>query len=275
MKRWLQGLVIAGLFVPGTLHGTTNAAAHFFCLSLRFHPATANSFSLELSTASSSAAANAELAPVFDPTQPNHGSGFILHDPQLGDITGVIFFDTPPFSDVNSNGFDDFFEVSQGVASTRTQGYFNSPADNGTVTATWSRGAGSATGTCQLHLEAMTFGDLGTFTHTFELLEYTGPLSYTPGSNTVSGSIVLTQTGTPTNTLDGAVAFTKVATNRFNELILQPGAWTNASNQTLVYTNSFIRRDGDARHQLLRHHVFRRWRSHHTGPGLPGVGTLD
>lgn len=244
MNGSLKGLIFALLFLPEAVFGTTNAAVHLFCFSLRFHAATTNSFTLALSTAPSSAPANGELAPVFDPRLPNHGSGFLLHDPQLGsDITGVIFFDAPPFSDANTNGFDDFFEVSQGVPTRATLGYFDSQADSGNVTAIWSRAAGSATGICQLHLEAMTYGDLGVFTHTFEVLEYTGPLNYTPGSNTVAGTIALLQTGTPANTLTGAVAFVKVATNRFNELILQPGTWTNSAAQTLAYTNSLIQRD--------------------------------
>src|SRR6266566_1789047 len=75
------------------------------------------------------------------------------------------------------------------------------------------------------------------FVPQFELIEYTGPLTYTPGSNTVSGSVNLTQTGNPANQMQGPVQFVKAAgADRFNNLTLQPGGWTNADLQTLTFT---------------------------------------
>jgi hypothetical protein len=66
---------------------------------------------------------------------------------------------------------------------------------------------------------------------------------YTPGSNTVTGSLNLVQTGYPTSLMQGTYQFTKVSTNRFNLLILQPGFWTNSATQSLSYTNMLFRRD--------------------------------
>jgi len=77
----------------------------------------------------------------------------------------------------------------------------------------------------------------------FEVLEYRGLLTYTPGSNTVAATMDLAQTGDLSNTLQGALAFVKNATNRFNELELQAGAWTNAAAQSLIYTNDSFLRD--------------------------------
>src|SRR6266704_2348417 len=77
----------------------------------------------------------------------------------------------------------------------------------------------------------------------FELIEYTGPLTYTPGSNTVSGSVNLTQTGNTNNHMQGPLQFVKVSTNRFNRLTLQAGAWTNDAMQTLSFTNDPYFRD--------------------------------
>jgi hypothetical protein len=114
---------------------------------------------------------------------------------------------------------------------------------NGTVTATWQRGAGSPTGTCALHLVDNIYGDLGIFNDVFELLEYTSPVLFTTGSNTVSGSINLVQTGDPTSYIQGPFQFVKVSTNRFNRLILQPGTWTNSLGQLLSFTNNLFRRD--------------------------------
>jgi hypothetical protein len=81
------------------------------------------------------------------------------------------------------------------------------------------------------------------FTFTFTLIEYTGPLTYTPGASLVSGAVNLTQTGNPANTFQGAIRFTKSATDRFNTLTNQPGAWTNAALQTLTFTNEIFLRD--------------------------------
>jgi hypothetical protein len=54
----------------------------------------------------------------------------------------------------------------------------------------------------------------------------------------------LVQTGTPANQFTGPVAFNKNATNRFNDLLLQPGAWSNSALQSMPYlTNEFLRTD--------------------------------
>jgi hypothetical protein len=87
------------------------------------------------------------------------------------------------------------------------------------------------------------FGALPDFTHTFELLEYTGVLNYTPGSTNVTGAINLAQSDNLSNTLAGAVEFIKAETNRFNEFNLQIGNWTNAAAQMLSFTNSYFQRD--------------------------------
>jgi hypothetical protein len=82
-----------------------------------------------------------------------------------------------------------------------------------------------------------------TFTHAFRVLEYNGPLSYTPGTNTVIGAVHLSEAGVPENSLTGRVDFTKSPQNRFDVLRLEAGAWTNASLQSLTNTNTIINRD--------------------------------
>ncbi|MDE3067820.1 MAG: hypothetical protein KGJ60_09750 [Verrucomicrobiota bacterium] len=113
-----------------------------------------------------------------------------------------------------------------------------------TFTATWDRAAGSATGTCsfQVYDPDNPFDNLQ-FNFTFTLLEYTGPLTYTPGSNTVAAALILTQTGNPANTLQGSIVFDKSATDRFNTLTNHPGVWTNAAGQTFSFTNEVFTRD--------------------------------
>src|SRR5262249_25759027 len=124
-----------------------------------------------------------------------------------------------------------------------TMGSYTTVLENGTITATWHRSAGSKDGTCILHLVDSIYGDLGQFRHVFSLIEYNGSLSFTPGSNSVSGTLNLVQAGDPTSQLAGPIQFMKVTTNQFNQLVLQPGTCTNASAQMLSYTNDLFRRD--------------------------------
>ena len=143
------------------------------------------------------------------------------------------------FADANGNGFDDSFEVSQAAGGT-SQGQYTTAIGGGTVTATWSRAAGSKAGTCLLRLVDNTYGDLGTYRHTFEVLELTGPLTYTPGSNAVSGSVTLTN---ETDQLRGPVSFVKSVANPHDRLTLQSASLTNAAQQifTLFESTTFYR----------------------------------
>jgi hypothetical protein len=171
-------------------------------------------------------------------------SHFSLYDGGYGTIPGTIqYVYLPPVADANGNGFNDFFEVSQGLANTVTSGRYTTVISEGDITATWSRPAGSKDGTCILNFNDDTYGDLGDYTCPFEVIEYTGPLAYTPGSNTVSATVNLAQTGKPANTLQGPIVFDKSVTDRFNTLTNQPGVWTNAVSQTLTFDNEVFTRD--------------------------------
>jgi hypothetical protein len=223
--------------LPSVSHAQETAQARIWCTSLRFQQGS-DSFgdsTLDLSTVSGTP--NGELLA----SGQTYASGFSLNFSGFP-ITGTIYFDIPPFTDANSNGWNDFFEVSQPTGGT-TSGTYSTAIGGGTVSADWSRGAGSKDGTCVLSLHDQSYGDLGAFRHSFELIEYTGPLTFTPGTNRVDGTVNLTKTGDPASQLQGPVQFLKVATNRFNQLILQPGAWTNASAQTLTFTNDLFLRD--------------------------------
>ncbi|NOS71672.1 MAG: hypothetical protein HOP33_17320 [Verrucomicrobia bacterium] len=221
------------------VHATQTAQATLFCWSLRFQQGH-GSFDETLDFSTISGTPNGELAPWF--SFYTHSTGISL-DPFGGfPIPGTMDLDLPPFTDANGNGFDDSFEVSQAAGGT-SSGEYTTAGGGGTVSATWSRAAGSSAGTCWLHLVDDTYGNLGTFQHTFEVLEYTGPLTYTPGSNAVTGNINLTQTGNPTATLLGPVQFQKSVSNPFNELTLQAGGWTNDSSQTLTFGQEGYSRD--------------------------------
>jgi hypothetical protein len=238
MKRFFI-LITAGLVLLSTAsYGAETAQARLVCISLRFAEGTTYGGTLDLSTIGGPPYNGELMLSGYTWT-----SGFALYYGGLGSIYGTIYVNLPPFADANNDGINDFFEVSQGVATTVTSGYYTTDISVGTVSATWSRAAGSKSGTCSFDLVDDTYGDLGTYTCPFEVIEYTGPLTYTPGSNTVSASINQTQTGNPANTFQGPIAFDKSTTDRFNTLTNRPGTWTNAALQMLTFDNEVFTRD--------------------------------
>ncbi len=234
----LAALVALGLAVPAPAQEP--AGVRLYCTSIRLLPGTSGpGLGQTLQVSTTLAEVNNELAPTLD--VPVY---FRLEDPVFPEgIVGQIAVEMPPPVDANGNGFDDFFESSQPVAPSTTQGVFSTPVDRGTVTARWSRAAGSATGTCRLQMTSETYGPLPEFTHPFELLEYTGSLTYTPTTNLVSGDLLLTRTGSPSETLAGSFNLVPGATNRYNQLRLLAGTLTNALAQTLPFEEGEIDRD--------------------------------
>ncbi len=216
-------------------HATQTAQATFFCLSLRFEPGTnsANDSKLDLSTLPGPP--NGELGTWF--VIYSHRSLFSL-DRMGFPINGTLYLDVPQIPDANTNGFDDNFEVRQAVTGT-SYGEYTTGLGGGTITATWTRPAGSKDGTCRLHLVDDVQGNLGFYWHAFELLELKGPFTYTPGSNTVPASVNLTNA---TRQLEGPASFTKSAANPSNQLTLAAGTWTNAAQQSFTHPGgSFYR----------------------------------
>ena len=238
MKSLMALLAVLLLTFSFITHAAQTAQVHFVCLSLRFQPGSGVGGST-LTLSSVSGTPNGELYP----TGPgDYASGIIL-DIFGSPIPGEMQVYLPDFLDANGNGFDDFFEVEQGVALSTTTGAYSTWLSAGTITARWSRGAGSKNGTCVFNLEDDDYGNLGDFTHTFEVLEYTGPLTYTPGNSNVTASLNLTQTGNPASTLQGPALFSKMVTNDFDHLVLRAGNWTNATAQTLSYYEYDLYRD--------------------------------
>jgi hypothetical protein len=190
---------------------------------------------------------------IINPAPTNYASNMVITDSYYQySSSGAIFVDVPATTDANNNRIPDFFEVSRSVSGSSSGSYYFTDAvygytDYGTIAITWSRTAGSKSGTCRL-----TFTDnsgyvipgyWGTFVSTFEILEYTGTISYTPGSNVVSGSVALTQTGAPANTWQGPIQFLKVPTDRFNSLTNQTSVWTNTLLQNCNLGSHYFVRD--------------------------------
>lgn len=241
-----QRTALAGVGIADTA-SVRRAQAQLHCLSLRFQPAVAavlgQTFRLELTSLFGDESPNGELFPSFGVFDYTHLSDFFLTDPFNPEpLIGTLLVNVPSSADANTNDIPDFFEVSQAVATTAANGEFFTDADTGVVRATWRRDAGSKTGTCRIEMEGLTFGLLPEFTASFDVLELIGPLDYTPASNTVTGAVSLTQTLAPTNTLAGPVLLARVATNRFDQLTLADGSWTNALARALAFDETLLER---------------------------------
>ena len=215
-------LLAAGWFLcPMPSHGAETAQARMYCLSLQFQEAIAISsydgsqWSLDLTTLSSGI--NGELAPYFLTTSYTHSAYVQLYNDLWGmSDQGAIGLNVPD-AGTNAEGYPDFFDVSQGVTNLTGSGVLESQyfyAGAAALEAAWNRAAGSSTGTCSFSAydPDNPYFSLQ-FNFAFTLLEYTGPLSYTPGSNSVSAAVNLTQTGAPANTLQGPIELLVTATS--------------------------------------------------------------
>lgn len=151
---------------------------------------------------------------------------------------GSLNLNLPDVQDLNNNRYPDFFEVSQGINANSVSSYFSlSSWGSGTVEASWTRAAGSSTGTCTIVLQNWRVP----FLVPFEILEYTGPVSYTSAATKVSGSVNLARNGNPSDFYRGPFEMVK-APGDPNSLTIQPSFWTNAT-ETLSLTNHLFTRE--------------------------------
>ena len=225
----LTGFLVTLAF---SLQAAQTASATFFCWSLRFYQGQGSlGGTLDLSTIVGTP--NGELAPWYATYTHQTGISLVFSNVSM---TGTLFLNLPPNPDANGNGIDDSYEVSQAVNATSQGQYANDSGRTGKATATWRRAAGARTGTCGLHLVDDAYGDLGTYLHTFTVLQYTGALTYTPGTNTVSGSLNLTN---QTDQLRGPATFVKSLADPHNLLTLRNVFLTNTALRVLtLYTNN-------------------------------------
>lgn len=234
----MRALLIA-LFCLFTVGGASaaNARMRLTCLSLRFNEAVVKNlglnYALNLTSGGEFELPNGELFFLTDPTaRTSHACGFFLDDPIFGALVGSLYLNIPPFTDANTNGFSDFYEVAQAVSSTKTGGYWDDGADSGTTTATWSRDAGSSKGSCTItfdYLPGMKF------VHQFELIQYDGPMRYTRTGTNITAVSQLRLSSATNITLTGTQLLSRVSVN---QLALSPGRFTNETGASLQYTNS-------------------------------------
>lgn len=236
MKKYFAAVMVGLVLLADISQGAEIANTRIYCLSLRFDRGVGpfNLYSLDFTGINNGI--NGELYPVFG--QPRtHYTTLILTDESDEEIPGSMFLDVPD-TDVDGDGFADIFDSTKPFSGTSSGIYSFAGSPNRTVPATWSRAAGSTAGTCQLN-----FPIEGTFTHTFHILEYKGPLSYMPGSNTVSANANLTLTGGGGSSLNGPLTFTKSEGDPFNQLARDGGEWTNDVAQPLGFTAFPLLRD--------------------------------
>ena len=260
MKKYIYLLLSCSLFLSYAATAAQTARARLYSLSFAIRPATDEYLdNLSFNTLGTPASQD-EIYPYPMPgvEMPLPGNilfigSMILYDSYYGPVYGAwrgdMWFYLPSpdgvtLEDNNNNRYPDFFEVSRSMSATSFGSFSAGGAAgvSGAVTATWTRAAGSRTGNVTLRLDDNQFY-YGTFHHTFEILEYTNVVSYTPGSNTVSGSVNLAKTGAATQTFKGPVAFVKTPGNRFNELTIQPSVWTNSVTGIWPLTNHIVSRD--------------------------------
>ncbi|MEP6664383.1 MAG: hypothetical protein ABJC04_12050 [Verrucomicrobiota bacterium] len=237
MKFFATIFALCLFIFTGASQAAQNATARVYCLSIRFSQGEGdfNLSSLDLTGITSGI--NGELYPVdIDP--PSHFTSLILHDEIFDeDIPGSMALDVPR-GDADGDGFPDIFDTAKSFSgsSSGSHAFVGSPTRN--VTATWSRSAGSAVGTCTLDLQTV-----GMFVHTFEILEYKGTLNYTPGSNVVTAQVDLSQSGTPGNQWKGPINFTKSPGDPYNVLMHQSGTWTNNAADSFSFVSDLTVRD--------------------------------
>lgn len=174
------------------------------CLSIRVHPATFSqlgfAYRLEFSTADD-ASINHELARAGGTDEA--ASWAILNYPgseALGPIVADLRLKTPMAGDLDVDGVTDFLQVDRPVANLTTSGTLEvddgMDVSRGAVTATWSRAAGSASGTVQMRVSLPDFSiqDL-VFNHAFEVFQYSGRIMYDVAGTNITATMDLPRVG--------------------------------------------------------------------------------
>ena len=181
MKTTVYSLVAGLSFLSSAVEAGETANARFWCTSLRFERGYDRDGSRFLDLTTLSSGINGELSLDFFNSGYTHSTYLGLTDNTLAEtFQGALAMDVPDGGDADNDGFADFFQVDHGVTNLTSQGAYDIDVyGQGSLTATWNRPAGSKDGNCTLNLK-INAGLTFTFVHSFQLLEYTGPLEFTP-----------------------------------------------------------------------------------------------
>ncbi len=170
-----------------------------------------------------------------------YGTLALLDVPGFDGPLGFSFYiDLPNMTDSDGDLVTDFFKVSQSVSGIGTSGTMT--LDNGEdviqgfVTATWNRAAGQTTGTVQLrvNLERDLFLPVLTFTHTFEIYQYDGKLTYVVKGAQVEASVDLQRQGTA-GEFTGPFPMTRRSQT---ELVRSDADWFGPANEAYIVLGS-------------------------------------
>jgi hypothetical protein len=119
----------------------------------------------------------------------------------LGPVVAILDVGIPDGGDADLNGLTDFQDVDRSVAGTTTGTLLvddGMDISRGTVSATWTRAAGSAAGTVQFKVSLPDFGLVNlTFNHAFEIFHYRGVWKYAVQGNQLVGTVDLPRLGAP------------------------------------------------------------------------------
>src|SRR5262245_32702300 len=232
MKLRLSFVLAMCLAQAGFAVTVTNVAqVRMYCLSLHVEPGVGDLFGLHYTLAFFSGtptAPNGELYPLLEEGHPTHATAFVLEAPDLPEpLVGQIEVDAPENINEDGDEIPDLYEVEQGVPSTKTTGTWRSEVAQGTIEATWQRAPGERQGTVTFALRSDEFGQLPTFTHRFDVIQYNGTLRYTPSADPVRGTVELKRVMLDTSTLSGPLVLTREPTNRFKQFEIGESTWKN------------------------------------------------
>jgi hypothetical protein len=248
-------LTAALVLFCGNVHAASQTAnARLFCLSVRVAEAQTTAlgliYELRFSSYYSWSYPNQEFFNLLSQTAPTHASGFLLSEGALlGDLEGGMEITVPEEIDGDRDGVPDFYQVGRPIDVTTAAGYYEvydssgGVLDSGSVRTRWQRSAGSATGICTLTMSDGSLVPPLVFTHTFEIFEYAGTLTYEPASSDIHAFASLTGVANPQRTFRGPLPLRRSAEDPFDLLEVHSAQWTNALNEILEVRGGYLSRD--------------------------------
>jgi hypothetical protein len=236
MKRFLFALFCA----VSVCSAAEKTPVELFSLSVQIFPATTQdgigfSWDLAYSSVGSETSINHELMLASGNHGFSHEGYFVFeNDFEFEPFLVPFVLDVPPNADVNGNGIDDFFDRRVSVDGVETLGRHpdanNRPVD---FTATWTRPAGESVGSVVVDLPYLGI----TFTHPFQLLDYSGEFTYERTNSLLRGTMTVTNVVDTTDIITGPLSVRVVNPTT---LSLSAATWTNSYPATFtVLTNLY------------------------------------
>jgi len=168
-------ILLAAFLLAASVFGAEPVKVQLNSLSVLMRAATLREFgekyTVQVTSDASFAVSNGELEPAPAEVPYSHWGFFLYYDPTSENPTEPFILDFAvdiPSLDANANKIPDILEFSGQVDAITTGEYFSGPVD-GTFRCRWTKSPDGYGGFC-----AVTFDFGQTFTHLFEIYEYTG-----------------------------------------------------------------------------------------------------